>query len=63
MTLRNAPLWVRTEEVLEMICPTAKAEYFFRYDWTDKIRLISFKKFRFYAQVMKDGSLLRLRLN
>jgi hypothetical protein len=46
-----------------MICPTAKAENFFRYDWTDKIRLISFKKFRFYAQVMKDGSLLRLRLN
>ena len=34
-------------ELVEMICPTAKAEYFFDQDWTDKIRLISFKKFRF----------------
>ena len=34
-------------ELVEMICPTAKAEYFFDQDWTDKIRLISFRKFRF----------------
>jgi hypothetical protein len=30
-----------------MICPTAKVEYFFEQDWTDKISLICLNKFRF----------------
>jgi hypothetical protein len=28
-----------------MICPTAKAEYFLRWDWTGQIRLKCFSKF------------------
>src|ERR1700726_459413 len=38
VTLRNAPLWDRTARVVEMICPTPKAKYFCKRDWTDKIR-------------------------
>jgi hypothetical protein len=34
-------------ELVEMICPTAKAENFFEQDWTAKISLICLKKFRF----------------
>src|SRR5579863_3589310 len=32
-------------ELVEMICPTAKAKYFSREDWTGSISLIRFKKF------------------
>jgi hypothetical protein len=34
-------------ELVKMICPTAKAKYFFSYDWTGSIRLIRFMKFGF----------------
>src|ERR1700737_2744500 len=34
MTLRNAPLWDRTAGVVKVICPTPKAKYFCRQDWT-----------------------------
>jgi hypothetical protein len=37
-----------------MICPTAKAKYFFSYDWTDKITLIFFKKFRFTRKWLRS---------
>jgi hypothetical protein len=34
VTIASAPLWSETGEVLKVICPTAKAKYFFRSDWT-----------------------------
>jgi hypothetical protein len=34
MTLRNAPLWLETARVVDLICPTAEAEYFSREGWT-----------------------------
>jgi hypothetical protein len=34
VTLRNAPLWDRTAEILEVICPTREAKYFCKRDWT-----------------------------
>ena len=37
VTLRNAPLWDRTARVVEMICPTGKAEYFCKQDWIGKL--------------------------
>jgi hypothetical protein len=35
VTMANAPLGDRTARVLEVICPTAKAEYFCKRGWTD----------------------------
>jgi hypothetical protein len=34
-----------------MICPTAKAEYFFGWDWTGRIALIRFVKFGFRRNI------------
>jgi hypothetical protein len=34
MTLANAPLWLETARVLKVICPTARAEYFCKWEWT-----------------------------
>jgi hypothetical protein len=44
VTMANAPPRDRTAGVLEMICPTAKANYFCKGDWTASIRLIPFNK-------------------
>jgi hypothetical protein len=44
VTMANAPPRDRTAGVLEMICPTAKAKYFCKGDWTAIIRLIPFNK-------------------
>jgi hypothetical protein len=44
---REPPLFrVRRTELVEMICPTAKAIYFSRQDWTGQITLESFRKSR-----------------
>jgi hypothetical protein len=42
-----------------MICPTGKAEYFSREDWTGKIRLKWFEKFGCARKA--DGGRYRLR--
>jgi len=36
-----------------MICPTGKAEYFSREDWTTQITLIRFNKFAFTRKTEK----------
>jgi hypothetical protein len=43
VTTRDPPLvsGVRRRKLIELICPTAKAEYFERKDWTTQIRLKS----------------------
>src|SRR6266478_1890071 len=43
-------------ELVEMICPTGRAEYFFAHDWTGKIRLICFRKFRFARKWRRSRS-------
>ncbi len=44
VTLRNAPLWDRTARVVDLICPTPKAKYFCKQDWTGQITLKSLNK-------------------
>jgi hypothetical protein len=54
--------------LVALICPTAKAEYFLKWDWTGQIKLKCFKKF-VCARTPEGGHLrqsdgeLRLRLN
>ena len=52
---RDTPL-VRAEtgESVEMICPTPKAKYFCKEDWTGRITLIGFKKLEFW-RAAKDA--------
>ena len=38
---------VGTGRVINLICPTRPAEYFYHHDWTGKISLIGLKNFRF----------------
>jgi hypothetical protein len=54
---REAPLSAGAgrREALKMICPTAKAKYFCRRDWTVGIRLIRLDKF-VVARKAKIGS-------
>src|SRR3981081_3015159 len=40
MTLANAALSDQDGQLVEVICPTGKAEYFFGKDWTGRIALI-----------------------
>src|SRR5579863_8268281 len=46
---RETPLrWAGRGELVEMICPTGKAENFFARDWTAKISLIRLNNSRFW---------------
>jgi hypothetical protein len=48
VTIAKRPsVWGGTGELVEMICPTGKAEYFCEWDWTGKIALIRFNKLGF----------------
>jgi hypothetical protein len=38
---------VRTRQSVALICPTAQAEYFSRWDWTTQITLNGLNKLRF----------------
>jgi hypothetical protein len=42
-----------------MICPTGKAEYFCRKDWTGKIRLKGFRNLDFWRNIL--GAIIRVR--
>jgi hypothetical protein len=51
VTIAKRPsLRAGTGELVEMICPTWKARYFFDKDWTGQIRLKGFDKFDFWRK-------------
>jgi hypothetical protein len=53
--------WRETRQLKPLICPTAKAIYFLREDWTTQITLTSFKNFscprkRFFKRQARDDA-------
>jgi hypothetical protein len=54
VTMANAPLAGKGRgELVELICPTAKAKYFLKEDWTTQISLNLFMKFEFSRGVFQ----------
>jgi hypothetical protein len=61
VTTRNAPPDERgTGEVLELICPTAKAKNFSWHDWTGQISLKALAKSVFWRKHERPGDIRSL---
>src|SRR5260370_23214890 len=57
VTIAKRPSWgMRWRELVALICPTAKAEYFFERDWTTQITLKSLRKLKFTRSGFFDPS-------